>query len=391
MERKLASIQKVSKLFPIPGADFIEGALVLGWEFVVKKGEFKVGDLGVFFEVDSILPKDKPEFAFLEKVKWRIKTVKFKKQISQGLMIPISAITYVDLSTFKEGADVTEILGVEKHDPEFAQSNGGVKLGGKPKGNFPAFINKTDEVRIQSMPSILETYKGKDFVATEKLDGTSFTAFLKTVIPGESFLHTYYKRFGYGKFARRLYPYLRFFFTFLAKFFTKKRFGICSRNLELKEEIGPEAFINAYWKLARKINLEDKMRKLSNEYKLMGNDIDLCIQGEMIGPGIQENKYKLKEHELYIFNVFNIKTQKYFSHNQLVEVSEKLGIKNCPVVYSFQLSHSISDLVSLSKAKSLLNKNTLREGIVCRILNEEDNKRVSFKVVDPDFLLKYDK
>ena len=219
MERKLASIQKILSLDPIEGADSIEVATVLGWHCVVKKGEFEINSPCLFCEVDALLPTDKPEFAFLEKSRGRIKTIRLRGQISQGLALPLSAITFADLSQFSEDDDVTELLGITKYEPPEPNS-GGANLRGRVKGNFPSFLHKTDEIRIQAVPGVLERHRGKKFYISEKLDGSSFTAYMRDDV-----------------------------------------FGICSRNLELAREDDFGADIkNAFWKTAIKIGLEDKMR-----------------------------------------------------------------------------------------------------------------------------------
>ena len=191
--RKLASIQKIISLSPIPNADKIEKAIVLGWEVVVAKSEnFKVGDLVVYIEIDSIVPP-KPEFEFLRERKFRIKTIKLKGQVSQGLIVPLSVLPK---GNYVEGQDVTEILGVKKYDPEgqkeqklldekIARSNNKVNkfLSRYPwyrriltlfmpkKASWPKFIKKTDEDRIQLFPHICENEKDTVFSVTEKLDG----------------------------------------------------------------------------------------------------------------------------------------------------------------------------------------------------------------------------
>ncbi|HEX9972761.1 MAG TPA: RNA ligase (ATP), partial [bacterium] len=144
--RKLATIQKIKNLEPIPEADKIEKATVLGWQLVVKKGDFKVGDHCVYCEIDSVLP-EKPEYEFLRPRKFRIKTAKLRGQISQGIAFPIGAIKELANVEIKEGLDVTEIIGVQKYEPPPA-----VMMSGQVKGGFPGFIPKTDEMRIQSVP-----------------------------------------------------------------------------------------------------------------------------------------------------------------------------------------------------------------------------------------------
>jgi RNA ligase (TIGR02306 family) len=248
MERKLASIQKVLDIQPIPNADAIECLTVLGWKVVAKKNEFKVGDLVVYFEVDSIL-KERPEVEFLRKSNFRIKTIKLRGQVSQGLCLPLSILAgEVELphDPYAEGDDVTSVLEVVKYEPYIP-----AQLAGTVKGSFPDFMHKTDEVRIQTVPSILTRHQNKKFYVTEKVDGSSMTVYLRN---GE--------------------------------------FGVCSRNLELKETEG-----NSLWKTARELDLENKLKSL---------DRNMALQGELVGPGVQGNKYKLDKLNFFIFNIFDI-------------------------------------------------------------------------------------
>lgn len=192
--RKLASIQKIVDIRPIEGADRIVTAQILGWECVVKKDEFSVGDLVVYFETDSILP-EKPEFEFLRERKFRIKIIKLKKQISQGLVMPLSILPKD--TKVKEGDDVSTVLGVTKHDPQLKEENelsaGNdksrspivrflmnnfsafrwlyLKLNSHYKGNFPSWIAKTDECRIQVCAKLLMEHFDEPWYITEKLDG----------------------------------------------------------------------------------------------------------------------------------------------------------------------------------------------------------------------------
>ena len=194
--RNLASIQRIKALEPIEGADVIEKATVLGWQLVVKKNEFKVGDLCVYCEIDSIMP-NKPEFAFLEPRKFRIKTVKLKGQISQGICFPLSILP--EDCVIEEGKDVTDIIGVEKYEPYIP-----AQLAGIMKGNFPSFLQKTDETRVQNLEEELNEHHGELSYITEKLDGSSATYYLNN---GE--------------------------------------FGVCSRNIDLLYDTE-----NTFWKVA---------------------------------------------------------------------------------------------------------------------------------------------
>lgn len=340
MERKLASIQRVSELFPIPGADNIEGCRILGWECVVKKGELLPGQLCVYFEVDSVLP-EKPEFEFLKNRAYRIKTIKLRGQIAQGLALPLDSIKYTDLSGFSEDDDVTDILGVVKY--EIPERDIPAQLRGKVKGYFPTFLKKTDEIRIQAVPKVLERHAGKRFYYTEKLDGSSFTVYVKDGI-----------------------------------------FGVCSRNLDIaRDSEFPELIVNAFWKAAIKLDLERKMLSLGK---------NVALQGELIGPGIQQNKYKLTDFDVYFFNVWDIDNHKFYDYEDFKSLIESLGEKTVPILGEIYLNFTVKELVQLSIGKSVLYE-VQREGIVFRPIKETvDVKigRLSFKVINPQFLLKYE-
>ena len=348
MERKLASIQKVSELFPIEGADKIEGCSVLGWQCVVQKGEFKPGDIGVYFEIDSVLPSDKPEFAFLEPRKYRIRTIRLRKQIAQGLMLPLSKITYADLSSFQEGDDVTELLGVQKYEPP-EESEDGANFRSRRRGVFPSFLRKTDELRIQSVPGFLDRHRGKTFYATEKVDGSSVTLFyLQDALYG--------KESGY--------------------------FGVCSRNMEVMKDDG-DSYRNAFWEAVENFDLENKIKSLG---------ANICVQGELVGTGIQKNKYKLTDRKIFLYSAYDVVTQRYINRDSLVQIANALGLDTVPMLGEFVLNHTVSELVEMSRGYSKLNPATLREGIVCRPIEEcgdPETGRASFKAIQPEFLLKY--
>jgi hypothetical protein len=388
--RKLASIQRISKLEPIEGADKIEKATVLGWELVVKKGEFKEGDLCVYCEIDSILP-ERPEFEFLRlrytnifepgfyPRKFRIKTIKLRGQISQGICFPLSILpefTTKNKLTFDntEGLDVTEILGITKFEPykdlKLAKQSGKISYPNwwpglaqkfahrfkfiknyyrKHSGqkSFPSLIPKTDETRVQVLQPLLDKYKGYDCYITEKLDGSSITIYQ---ING--------------------------------------KFGVCSRNVDLKRDKNCQ-----YWNTVLEHNLENKFKKEFGKR-------NIALQGELIGVGVQGNKYKLDKLDIYFFNLYDIDNHCYENLYNLMLTCENLKEKTVPILsVDFVLNHSIPELVELSKGNSVLNYKIHREGIVIRpTLEYEDydlhcqlvKNRVSFKVVNPDFLLKYD-
>jgi len=367
--RKLATIAKIEAIEDISFtnengieeiAQNIVKAKVRGWSVVTQwSNNFTPGSLCVYFEIDSVLPADNPEFAFLEKYKYRLRTIKLKGQISQGLILPISILEHLPNCPGKiedlagnlyfvpdktpdvhipifEGHDFTETIGVVKYEPPIPAN-----LRGQVKGLFPHFLRKTDEERIQNAEWLLEKYKGKEFYATEKLDGSSFTCYRKDGV-----------------------------------------FGVCSRNLELTETAD-----NAYWQLARRLQIEEKMIELGLD--------NVCIQGEMIGPGIQKNRYGLKQVELYIFDAFDIETQEYTrpaTGRVCMRDITELGIPWVEDVWDGILNFTLEEVLAMADGPSFLNPDVMREGIVFRPEDEtRDPKfgRVSFKAISNAYLLKH--
>jgi RNA ligase (TIGR02306 family) len=236
--------------------------------------------------------------------------------------------------------DVTELLGVTKYDPPEVQEKGGVHIAGKPKGNFPNSIPKTDEPRVQGIKRILDNNIGTPCYITEKVDGTSATFYFKDGV-----------------------------------------FGCCSRNIDLKEDD-----INIYWKMARQYDLKAKMESLS---------YNVAIQGEVVGAGIQQNKYKFKTEtqQLFVFNIFNIDKYEYLSFNEFMSIANDLGLQTVPLLETnYSIVNDIDSIVQKSIRKSTLNKESWAEGIVIRPLVEKNtiDGRLSFKAVNHEFLLKHD-
>lgn len=368
-DRKLASIQRVVKVEPIKDADRIVKVTVLGWELVCKKNEVKEGDLGVYIEIDSILPPT-DEFKFLEDRKYRVKTIKLKGQVSQGLFLPLDILPKDISKKVGVGDDVTSILGVTKYlsPSELDELNTDVETktiltkvdkylmqykiyrivskyfrGDKKKGTFPSFISKTDEDRIQLFPNICEKYKGIKFQSTEKIDGQSFTGFVKVV----------------GK----------------TMFFTNKYdFGVCSRNLRL---LHPNN--SSWWYVAKHYNIKNILIKYCKENNLQG----AYIQGEILGPKIQGNKYKFNDYKLYVFNVGHIEPKKLLDNIKIGEFCEKNNLLQVPVLDNNSiLKDTIPACVESAKGKSVIY-DTIREGIVLR----NYDLGISFKIINPDFLL----
>jgi RNA ligase (TIGR02306 family) len=335
--RNLASIQRIKALEPIENADAIEKATVLGWQLVVKKGEFKVGDLVVYCEIDSLLP-DKPEFEFLKPRGMRIRTIRLRGQISQGICFPLSVLP--PGFEIAEGMDCTEALGVEKYEPPMPAC-----LNGIAKGPFPSFIPKTDETRVQVLQELLDAYKGTSCYVTEKLDGSSGTYFLN-----------------------------------------KGKFGVCSRNYELLEDEE-----NSFWKVARQLDLENKLRSLNK---------NIAVQGELIGEGIQSNKLKIRAQSIRFFNAFDIDRYEYLNFGQFTGLMDQLELPTVPIIDTdYELENDIAVIIAKATVKSKLCPDVWAEGIVIRAKEENakisglylnfDLHRLSFKAINPEFLLKF--
>lgn len=327
--RTLASIQRIKALAPIVGADAIEKATVLGWQLVVKKGEFQVGDLAVYCEIDSLLP-DRPEFEFLKARGMRIRTIRLRGEISQGICFPLGILPGgVELV---EGNDVTEIIDVGKYEPAIPAC-----LSGIMKGGFPGFIPKTDETRVQVMQEMLDKYAGTQCYVTEKRDGSSVTYYLQD---GE--------------------------------------FGVCSRNLELFES--PE---NSLWMVARSLQIEEKLRARGDNH---------ALQGEIVGEGIQGNLYKLQGQTVFFFNLFDITAYRFLDFARFEAAMQEMELQSVPVLdRAYTLISDIPQLVALGTGRSTLS-NVEREGVVIRPLIETRDLmgRVTFKAINPEFLLKHD-
>ena len=346
MERKLATIRKIKEINPIEGADAIELAVVDGWQVVVAKNVgHQVGDLVVYCEIDSFLPIE-PEFEFLRKSSYkkmgdqegfRLKTIKLRGQISQGLILPYSVIPIAQFATaadLPEGMDVSEMLGIVKYEPPIP-----AQLAGRVKGSFPSFLRKTDEERIQNLEKEYTewTLSSKhQFYATEKLDGSSFTCYIKN---GE--------------------------------------FGVCSRNMDLLETED-----NTFWAVARKLDLENKLRSFGK---------NICFQGEMVGSGIQGNHYNMKDQTVFFYNIFLIDEREYVGYDEFRNMLFDLDLACVPVLsYPFNFPAdsvaalpTVSALLRSAEGKSVLNDKVEREGLVIRSMD----RTISFKVISNKFLL----
>ncbi|MGI0119102.1 RNA ligase (ATP) [Zooshikella sp. RANM57] len=344
--RKLVTVRKVDAISPIPNADAIECATVEGWTVVIKKNEFSVNDPCVFFEIDSFLPIEDERFSFLakNKITWqekegiRLRTLKLRGQLSQGLILPLAA--FPEIMAQIDGAELADIrdhdfsglLNIEKWEAPVPAC-----LMGEVHGGFPGFIRKTDQERIQNLPDVFVNELNSLFEVTVKLDGSSMTVF-----------------------------------------HNDSEIGVCGRNWWLKET--PE---NSLWKVARASRLIDSL-------SLLGKNI--ALQGELIGEGIQGNPEKLKGQAFYVFDAYDIDAQCYLGHYERHLIMDELRaygaqLEQVPHVAIDNLRNMGSDLATLLSMADgpSLNPNTRREGLVFKKINGQ----LSFKVISNYYLLKY--
>ena len=379
MERALAHVEIINKVEPCPNADKLDLIHILGWQCVAAKGEFKEGDKCVYFEIDSRVDFSRPGLEFMEKRDGKVKTIKLRGNLSQGLAIGFDKLQ-LDPDKYKVGQNVTKELGVTKiitqeekrlnaegGDPrlarikqrysKFLKSRIGkfimchsfsrkimLKLfGGPSRKAWPAFITKTDETRIENIPA--ELNNKKELIATEKLDGTSTTFAIE-------------KRFGH-----------------------KYKFIVCSRSvrqLNYKQKCYHDT--NVYWNMAFKYKIEKALNYIAEQYDYPDT---IILQGETIG-SVQGNPYKLNEDRFFAFNLIINGTKL----NPLVgrRVMNSVNIDWVPILDEhFICPDTMEEMKMFADGKSTINPEVMREGIVYR---SYDAQR-SFKNVSNQYLLNH--
>lgn len=330
-DRKLATVAKILEVEPIQNADNIVKVTVRGWELVAKKGEFQVGDLCVYLEIDSLVPEDNPVFSFMKPRNFRVRTIKLRGVLSQGLALPLEYFPEIDKDSVKEDDDVTELLKVVKYEVHDAKHSDGPPEFTKP---FPAIIQKTECTRIQN----LRDYKDTLYYLTEKLDGTSAT-------------------FGYSG----------------------NGYKVCSRNLQLQEELADTH--NKWWQVSKMYNLEEKLKAFPN----------IIVQGEIIGPKIGGNMYKVSDYQLYIFRAQDLNKGVFLGLEELQALCKALDVKIVPVIkQDLKLEPKTNKMwLTMAQVKSVINKDVDQEGFV---LSPQDSVKIddfeSVKIISNKYLLK---
>lgn len=383
-ERALAHIEEIAWIKPIDGADNIELIGVLGWVLIAKIDEFKVGDKAVFVEIDSKCPADDERFAFLEKKHYKVKTMKLGKFkcFSQGLALPLTL--FPELSDRKLGDDVTKELRItysseedrkrksNKIDPnakykamaarhkeffskpiirKIMRYDIGRKIlflfFGKKKDNpkqFPSWIVKTDENRIENCPFYLES--NEEWVQTEKIDGTSCTYAVDRMKRGKN----------------------------------KLEFVVCSRNVRQADR-DQECYhdSNIYWELADKYNIE----KVLSDYAIANNYDRVVLQGEGTG-SVQGNPYKLKDNRLFVFNLVVEGVRK--STLEMAKFCDDNNLEHVPIINEhYKTPDTMEEIKLQADGFSIINPKVKREGFVYRSLDGQQ----SFKNVSREYLLKH--
>ena len=343
--RKLASIQVIWNIEPIEGADRIEIAHVLGWQCVVNKGQFKLMDKAVYFEVDSFLPI-RPEFEFLRNSSYKntdimgegfkLRTQTFRDQISQGLLQPIDRFPELE-GDLEVGSDVSEILGVRKWEIEERATTGGTTIG-----TLPYDIPHTDETRVQAEPDLIKRFAGLEYYISTKMDGSSHSVGID-----------------------------------------ENGFHVTGHNYEYKNDGN-----SAFYEFVKAKGLAEKM----NEFAEANTLKTLTIQGEFCAPGIQKNRLKLTKPEWYVFTVRE--NGKRVGLDRMLEVCECLGVEHVPIEErGVDLPDKYPNVEALlERAEGEYPKGGKKEGIVIRptepVFCDIINASLSMKVVSNKYLLK---
>lgn len=387
-QRKLVTVRKISNLSPIEGADRIELASVDGWNVVVEKGLHEVGNYIFYFEIDSFIPNELAPFLSKGKepreyngVKGeKLRTIRLKGQLSQGLILPMFAVFKENftkiLEAFLENSkdsllasyvrtpdsklfhaelsnsnlDFASLLDIQKYEKPLPAC-----LQNTAKGNFPSFIRRTDQERIQNLwDKYKEKYNDVPFEVTLKLDGTSFTCY-----------------------------------------YNNEDFGVCSRNLELLPDEN-----SVYWKMVAKYKIDEKLKILKR---------NVAIQGEILGEGIQNNLDKIKARELYVFDVWDIDAQRHLTtyermdfmqhfNSALPQPNNEIGLdipfylSMVPVVKGIDVFKNLSEFSTIQDILGFADGPSIncdyREGIVFKSKELVNGEVISFKVISNEYLCK---
>jgi len=266
---KSAQIVKILEVKKHPNADSLDLVKVLGWQCVAKLGEFKDGEKVIYIEIDTEV-KERPEFEFLRNKNFRVRTIRLRGELSQGLVLPLSVLP---VGEYNEGDDVSELVGASHYEKPIIITD-----MGQTRGSFPThLISITDEDKIQNYPQVINEMLTQEVYVSIKMDGQS------------------------GTFIKDIDGKLR----------------ACSRRLEIKLDNG----------------IAGKFSYLIEKYKLNNLPNGIIIQAEIYGPGIQGNKSGTKELGIQVFNVWSMAERRYFDYDEMKEFCDKLNIPMVQLYY----------------------------------------------------------
>lgn len=318
---ELATIETITKIVPIDGANNIELAEVLGWNVVIKKGEFSEGDLCIYIRIDTTINSMLKCFAHLAKSKnstkrIRINTRKFINVYSQGLVISIDNYKLEPMI----GLNVTDMFDVQKYEKEIHES-----FSNKPKGDFPTdIISKTNEEHLKNKITALEKLYNKKIYISKKMDGSSLTIIMKD-----------------------------------------NSIIVCSRNYIVYEDSTMYKYV-----INEKIN--DRITAEDN----------LAIQGEFCGPNINSNQMKLNKYKFYVFNIKDLNENRYLNLDEMKILCKKLDLETVPILDIMNYDESWTIQKFQDYANNITYGDSCGEGIVIRDCNDIE---ISFKVINQNY------
>lgn len=329
---KIATIEKVLAVRDHPNGEKLSLVTILGWQVVAKRGEFKPGDLVVYIEPDSIV-EERPEYEFLRSRNFRVKLIKLRGEVSQGLLFPLSAFQWpVAIDEGWIGKSVATEIGARHYEKPAPGA-----LIGDVAGPFPSFLVKTDEMNLRSYPQVIEELRGRECYITVKMDGTS-----------------------------------------ISYFYHEGVFGACSRNytVSLTEN-------SALTKIAQRYGLQEKLASCGKS---------VAIQAELFGPGIQANRMAASDLDMAIFNLYFIEERRYASFKELQAFTKDNNLPSASLIWQGAFAFTLEDLIEKANALRYSN-NAPAEGLVIRPTEESYSPtlegRLSVKVVSEKFLQEF--
>jgi RNA ligase (TIGR02306 family) len=346
--RKLVTLRRIKDIQPIPNADAIEVATVDGWKVVVKKGEFKINDLVIYFEIDSVLPQGREEFEFLMPrgckswttedndtlVGHRLRSIKLRGQVSQGLIIPVDP-KVVDIDFDTEG-DMSHIFGVKKYEMPISP-----QMAGQIRGNYPGWLPKTDQERVQNCHDVIPPGL---YTVEEKMEGSSMTIYHDS-----------------------------------------ESLGVTSRNVDLKLDQEGNIFVD----LAKDTGLFEGL----TNWSVNNPGMRIAIRGELLGPGVQGNIYRNQHNIFHIFDIWidgeyltYAERSDFFEAHLLPHVNRNHTVDFAKELFRAALPVPIETLIALADGQSGYFP-TLREGLVFKSTFRTPSGVFSFKSVSQKYLL----